>query len=425
MKSVKKFLPLLLILLLLISAVPVSAADAKLNKTKAKMNLGTVLQLHITVSGKNVDKEAEWKSADSSVAKVNSNGAVFPVSAGSTKIVVRYSGKKYSCKITVLPPHLSKTSYSVDPKKTVKVKLVGASAAGFEIANEFVATVSAKGVVTGIRPGITDIIVKDTDGSSYTSTLRVNGDICNHNLVTDPAVPATCTNPGLTAGSHCIYCDDIFIARGPIPPTGHSYDSEGYCKSCGAADPIRHHNCGTKFNTYRQEATCTTDGLSDHVTCAICGKVFMQGKVIKALGHDFSSTGYCKRCGIEYVHVHTWVSVAQKNPTCTTTGTTAYTYCKECGEYNGKYPEMIPQLGHDYVGSKDKCTRCGADEHGHLHTWRTTKYIQATCENFGYTESKICATCGYEEIPLRSMPPLGHHDGNRDGKCDLCKKEMK
>lgn len=424
MKSLKKLLPLLLIMALLISAVPVSAATVKLNKTKAKINLGTVLQLHVTASGNNVDTEVTWKASDTTIATVNNTGVVFPKAPGTTKIVAVYNGKKYSCKITVLAPHLSKSTYKVDPDDTVRVKLVGATAVSFEVANEFVATISAKGVVTAIRPGITNVTVTDREGKTYTSTLRVNGDICNHNLVTDPAVPATCTEPGLTAGSHCIYCDDIFIARGPIPPTGHNYNSEGYCRACGAADPIKHHTCGTQFNTVAKAATCTEDGLTDHVTCAICGKVFMQGKVIKALGHDYTSDGYCKRCGIEYVHVHTWVNVPQKNPTCTATGTTAYSYCKTCNAYD-KYPEVIPSLGHDYVGSKDCCKRCGADANGHVHTWKTTKYIQATCENFGYTESKICSTCGYADIPLRSMPPTGHYDGNRDGKCDICKKTIK
>ncbi len=84
-------------------------------------------------------------------------------------------------------------------------------------------------------------------GHTYTdSETPANG----HTEVTDPAVPATCTESGLTAGKHCSACSAVLVAQEVIP-AGHtpgeavlenekapkdgkagSYDEVVYCKVC-------------------------------------------------------------------------------------------------------------------------------------------------------------------------------------------------
>ena len=54
-------------------------------------------------------------------------------------------------------------------------------------------------------------------------------------MVTDAAVDATCTETGLTEGSHCSRCDHK-VAQEEVPALGHSF-AEGTCSVCGAADP--------------------------------------------------------------------------------------------------------------------------------------------------------------------------------------------
>ena len=44
----------------------------------------------------------------------------------------------------------------------------------------------------------------------------------SHTVVTDPAVPATCTATGKTAGSHCSVCNKTFKAQTTIAAKGHS-----------------------------------------------------------------------------------------------------------------------------------------------------------------------------------------------------------
>ena len=57
-------------------------------------------------------------------------------------------------------------------------------------------------------------------GDSYTEEIPAAG----HMEVPDPAVPATCTETGLTEGSHCSVCGTVFQRQTVIPAEGHSWD---------------------------------------------------------------------------------------------------------------------------------------------------------------------------------------------------------
>ena len=50
------------------------------------------------------------------------------------------------------------------------------------------------------------------------------GSICTeHTAEIDEAVEATCTETGLTEGSHCSVCGDVLVAQETVPAKGHSY----------------------------------------------------------------------------------------------------------------------------------------------------------------------------------------------------------
>ena len=74
------------------------------------------------------------------------------------------------------------------------------------------------------------VAVTMSDGS-----VTVSGQ-CDHTVVTDAAVAATCTQPGKTAGAHCSTCGAVLQAQTEIPALGHNYVN-GICTRCGAADP--------------------------------------------------------------------------------------------------------------------------------------------------------------------------------------------
>lgn len=64
-------------------------------------------------------------------------------------------------------------------------------------------------------------------------------DKCNlfgHSESVIPAVPATCTEAGKTAGVKCTVCDKILVAQEEVKALGHKY-VEGVCSVCEAKDP--------------------------------------------------------------------------------------------------------------------------------------------------------------------------------------------
>lgn len=416
LKTFRRIFACVLIFVTAMSLVSVSAASISLNQKKAKMNIKDLVVLKL----EGAEGPVTWYSSDNSIVTVTDEGVCRAKNPGTAKIVAKYEGKKYKCKVTVLAPHLNKTEASLDPGKTLKLKLAGTTAGSFSSSDDAIATVSASGKVQAVIPGTAVITVTDKAGNLYTCQITVTGEICEHFSIADIGYDATCTATGLTNGSHCSKCHAVLKAQQVIPMKAHTYDQDGYCTVCGAGDPEIYH-VHSMVTIPAVEATCTTDGKTPYVYCSTCNMVMQVSKVIKATGHKFVN-GYCQNCGEPYVHTHTTVVVARKEPTCTKNGTEEYSYCSTCGEYFIQ-PVLIPALGHEYEGG-DTCIRCGADIYGHVHTFVKIPEIPVGCQTFGYTEAIVCSDCGYEDKPRICLPPTGHYDFDNDGKCDSCKKDM-
>lgn len=84
-----------------------------------------------------------------------------------------------------------------------------------------------------------------------------------HQPMTDQARAATCTEPGLTEGSHCAVCNTVLTEQKTIGALGHDMNNW----SVSAA------------------ATCTADGQQKR-TCSRCD--FVETKTIAKLGHDMT-----------------------------------------------------------------------------------------------------------------------------------------
>lgn len=91
-----------------------------------------------------------------------------------------------------------------------------------------------------------------------------------HDLIVDAAVPATCTEAGLTEGSHCTRCD-YKVAQERVPAMGHDLIVD-------IAIP----------------ATCTEAGLSGGSHCSRCDYTTGE-EIIPALGHKYE-LGVCTVC---------------------------------------------------------------------------------------------------------------------------------
>ncbi len=116
------------------------------------------------------------------------------------------------------------------------------------------------------------------------STNEVDGDpATGHSIVIDGAVAASCTTPGLTEGSHCANCDDATVAQKTVPALGHTDENDDYvCDTCGTT--LCEHNIVTDAAV---GATCTTAGKTEGSHCDICGEVFVAQETIPAPGHTY------------------------------------------------------------------------------------------------------------------------------------------
>lgn len=78
------------------------------------------------------------------------------------------------------------------------------------------------------------IILGDTKGAAYLSSIEITYSDCNHtNTVSIAKDPATCTIPGKEAGVKCTDCGLIISGCETIPATGHTWGYDNVCDVCG------------------------------------------------------------------------------------------------------------------------------------------------------------------------------------------------
>lgn len=131
--------------------------------------------------------------------------------------------------------------------------------------------------------------------------------ICYHEqTITDPSVAATCTESGLTEGTHCAICNEVIVQQDVIPALGHEVVVD-----LPAVDP-----------------TCTTDGTTARTHCSRCNQILSEQETIPALGHSKVIDPYVA-------------------PSCTEDGLTSGYHCQTCGKVYVAQ-KVIPALGHDW-----------------------------------------------------------------------------
>ena len=222
-------------------------------------------------------------------------------------------------------------------------------------------------------------------------TLTACDELCNHDIVIDEAVPATCTEGGFTEGKHCSRCFKGFVAQEKTPALGHTEVidqavpstctttglTEGkHCATCGEIlvkqQVVEMHNV---VAGQARPATCTTTGLTAGKYCNVCGETIEAQQVIDALGHTeeilpavpatCTTTGltegkHCTVCDVNTVKqqvtpiTHQEINHEAKEPTCTEIGWDAYTTCSRCD--HSTYNE-IAATGHSFDGD-GACTKC-------------------------------------------------------------------
>lgn len=85
-----------------------------------------------------------------------------------------------------------------------------------------------------------------------------------HEPVVDPAVAATCTEEGLTEGSHCLICGETIVAQTVVGALNHAY-ADGKCERCG--DVIYVNSNGLTYTILKDaQDFCVSVAAQDGVT---------------------------------------------------------------------------------------------------------------------------------------------------------------
>ena len=241
--------------------------------------------------------------------------------------------------------------------------------------NTSVATVDAKGLVTGVQAGNADITAA-LSSLSATKTIKVAAAVHEHNWDAGKVTTeATCTTDGVKTYT-CSVCKTTKTET--IKATGHketeirnaveaTCQQEGYtgdkvCKTCGATlekgTTIAKKDHSWDAGKVTTEVTCTTDGVKTY-TCSVCKTT--KTETIKATGHKMSEW--------KTVTVATTQKEGKQERTCTACdyketksipklpvkkGTFKVTPSKTAVTYNGKAqkPSVTVYAGNKKLSSK-------------------------------------------------------------------------
>ena len=154
-----------------------------LDKTSVTLKKGETTSLTATVTPSDAtNKTVTYTSSNTKVATVNSSGKITAVGGGTATITAKAGGKSATCKVTVniaqtgiTASGSSSKSVAIGSTTTLKIAKVPSDATDnytttWTSANTSIATVSSKGVVTGVALGETTITAKQ---NNWTVTFKI------------------------------------------------------------------------------------------------------------------------------------------------------------------------------------------------------------------------------------------------------------
>ena len=210
--------------------------DGQAHKPSAKVNDDSIIgndSVEVTVAGEQTNAGSYTAQA---VALSNGNYTL------GADVSTAYVIKKAAATVTAdnATKHIGKD----DPKFTYKVTglVSGESLKDITVAR-----------TEGETAGSYDITATAKDGSNanYDVTF-VAGKLTieDHTAVVDKAVAATCTETGLTEGSHCSVCNEVLVAQTVVDALGHNWSEwvkvgtreKSTCSRCGQ---VRYRNIDT------------------------------------------------------------------------------------------------------------------------------------------------------------------------------------
>ena len=251
-----------------------------------------------------------------------------------------------------------------------------------------------------------------------------------HDPVADPRVDPTCTETGLTEGSHCSSCGAILVERQVIPATGvHDWDLENpnwhtpTQDSSGIWEADVTFTCKSCNNT-RTEPASMVGTLSETIaSCTGGGNLQATFRVVFGTG-TFDKTIKWNETELDpAAHPATLEHIDAASATCVKEGTNECWYCSACNKYfsdetggqemaEGNRVIPINENAHNWdegvVTTEPTCTDAGVrtytcqnnPEHTKTesveapgHTLKHEDAVAATTTADGHVEGYTCSVC--------------------------------
>lgn len=342
MKSKKGLLLLFIVQLILVLSLGVSAADA-----------APASDVTFTAEASSVVKAGETFTVTITVSDNKGFALAMPKLAYNTDIVEFVSaseeGSAFDKNIVEVINNDDSDKVTIVVGDDTKIQEVLQGKVPAITTNGTVATLTFK--VKDVAADTKDVFTLDIDkfiiGAGENTVaevadIKVVGKNHTHTEAIDAAVPATCTDTGLTEGKHCSYCEEVLTAQNVVPALGHSYttftpNGDGtHTKVC--ANDATHTEIA---NCAGGTATCV-----DKAICADCKAAYGE-----ALGHTPGAAATCTDaqtcsvCNVELAPAlgHTSEVIPAVDATETTEGSTAGAKCSVCGEILTA-PESTPKI---------------------------------------------------------------------------------
>lgn len=315
-------------------------------------------------------------------------------------------------------------------------------------------------VFEGVDSSIKVCVPEEYGSSSFGGLGIYKG----HNKVTDQAVPATCTESGLTEGLHCSNCGKVLVAQEVIPALQHNYGTPTYDWNANNASCTATKVCANDSEHVISETVDATSAVTVVATCEETGtRTFTANfteegfvtqqttEVIAATGHNYNVPTYnwsnghsactaTKVCTNNNTHIitETAVSAVVMTATCEEAGTKTFTanFTKE-GFETQQVIENIAALGHDWsewqTTVASTCSTQGTQvrtcsrnaEHTESQSLPldannhedvvTDDAVAATTTSTGLTEGSHCSACHTTIVAQTEIPALGEQGGENQG----------